>query len=123
MTKGKDCDCPHCRLGRDFDEMALGDFLAQARVAASRSFPAFKLMAESLYQEDWDQSQVSPATFLMLAAAQLMHEATAAVAAEAKRPADISAMLLGMKAFGLTFDFMLEMGEPVIDGVELGTMH
>lgn len=107
------CQCPRCRLTRGLDENSIGDFLAQARVAGSRSFPAFKRMAESLYAEEWKGSSVSPATFLMLAGAALFHEATAAMAAESGRPADVHAMLLGMRSFGMTFDIMMSLGEPI----------
>jgi hypothetical protein len=111
MSKDDPCNCPHCRLSRGFDEVATGDFLAQARLAASRAFPAFKRMAESLYSEEWKDTNITEGCFLMLAGAALFHEATAAMANECGRRVDVSSMLLGIKAYGLTFDFMVHMDE------------
>ena len=113
MSKNNDnsCNCPHCRLSRGFDEVASGDFLAQARLSAARSFPSFKLMAESLYSDEWKKTNISPGTFLMLCGAALFHEATAAMAGESNRATDVTSMLIGFKAYGLTFDFMVHMDE------------
>jgi hypothetical protein len=111
MSKDDPCNCPHCRLKRGFDEIATGDFLAQARLAAARGFPAVKRMAESLYSPEWKDSSISEGCFLMLVGAALFHEATAAMAAESHRRADVEAMLIGIKAYGLTFDFMVHMDQ------------
>lgn len=101
------CQCPGCREQRD-KLQPQGDFLEAARLAAARAFPTFKLNAEALYSPEWTESVITRATFVMLAAAALFHEATAAMAGESKRPPDFKAMMLGVKAYGMTFGIVMD---------------
>ena len=72
MSQDDPCQCARCRLMREFEDVAVGDFMAQAQLAGARSFPAFKRMVESLYAEEWKNSSVSPGAFLMLAGVLLL---------------------------------------------------
>jgi hypothetical protein len=93
---------------RGFGIIPTGDFLAAAKVGGEQAMAAVKATAEGIYASEWRPS-ISPGCFLMLVAACVFHNATAIMAKENDRDPDINAMMLGVKAYGMTFDYIIQM--------------